>query len=341
MLYAFLGILSLSVVCDSSFVDSMIFVQRLQSRTHFSVCGERPVRIKSAATLIRSEKFPVRVKMRISGSSHGITDEDSSFADKFEPVVVKNGEEPLLSIIPDSYSGDTLGLHNVIIKPSFAWGEGAHPSTYMCLQFICRAIGTRFQNASMLDYGTGSGVLAIAAKKIGAGRVVGIDKDDEIIQCAQENVALNFGACHNAIEFVHGRDVVTGTNGLFLGGSSSSSQFDLVVANMLPAALVRMAPTIASAVREDSGVVALCGLRRDQVADVVAAYEGNGVRVEEENCMIGSAPGTERASRSVVSTNSFLSQDCRQWNGYFSEGSCHDEQPLRHGHGSIIFRMPQ
>jgi ribosomal protein L11 methylase PrmA len=53
---------------------------------------------------------------------------------------------------------------------------------------------------------TGSGVLAIAAKRLGAARVVGVDKDDEILECAEENAVLNFGEDHG-VEFIHGREV--------------------------------------------------------------------------------------------------------------------------------------
>jgi precorrin-6B methylase 2 len=230
----------------------------------------------------------------LSQSRNGI--EDSGYS-TFEPIIVKIGDKPVLRIVPNDHGDKSSGLfefEDVIIKPGFAWGEGAHPSTYMCLRFICGTLGSKINKLSFLDYGTGSGVLAIAAKRSGAGRVVGIDKDDEILHCAQENLALNFQNGDGGIELVHGRDVVTASKGVMLGSSFSATQFDLVVANMLPAALIRLAPTIANAVRVEDGVLALCGMRRDQVADVATVYERNGVRITEESSMIGSAPGVCR-----------------------------------------------
>lgn len=233
----------------------------------------------------------------LSGLQKGI--EESTEKATFDPILVRVGRQPVLRIVPDDCkdrNGNSFPLQDLVIKPGFAWGDGAHPSTYMCLQFICAILGAqKYNNASVLDYGTGSGVLAIAAKRCGAGRVVGIDKDDEILSCAQENLDLNFGSGKGGIELVHGRDLATSCKGVMLGESSKSTQFDLVVANMLPAALIRMAPTIVNAVRDQHGVLALCGMRRDQVADVTAVYERNGVKLEEESSMVGSAPGLDVA----------------------------------------------
>jgi len=112
------------------------------------------------------------------------------------PDLWEHGEPPIANEVKD-----------VVIKPGFGWGEGTHPTTYMCLQFLWEHIGCHTgRNLSMMDYGTGSGVLAIAAKRLGATRVVGIDKDDEILECANENAELNFGEEHG-IELIHGREV--------------------------------------------------------------------------------------------------------------------------------------
>jgi ribosomal protein L11 methylase PrmA len=229
------------------------------------------------------------ISMQSSDLSRGVI--ESVSMETFDPVVISVNDTPVLRIVPNNLNNqraEAFAHGDVIIKPGFAWGEGTHPSTYMCLQFICSTV-MNSKDMSMLDYGTGSGVLALAAKRCGATRIVGIDKDDEILQCAHENAALN--SMDGGIEFLHGRELMTGSKGIFLGASSASTQFDLVVANMLPAALVRMAPTIVAAVRGDHGILALCGMRRDQVADVKSAYEANGVQITEEACMVGSAPG--------------------------------------------------
>jgi ribosomal protein L11 methylase PrmA len=200
---------------------------------------------------------------------------------------------------------------DIVIKEGEGWGEGRHPSTYMCLQFVWDEVSTRVKSGAtpqVFDYGCGSGVLAIAARRFGAGRVVGVDKDEAILEHAVQNAVLNFGEeCEgdenvghgseneDGLQFLNGREVMPTASGLLIGDRWEAETFDVVVANMLPAVLIKLAPAIALALTPNSAALALCGMRRDQVAEVRAAYERLGVVFEGERGREGAAPGAKWA----------------------------------------------
>lgn len=148
-------------------------------------------------------------------------------------------------------------LVQVCLDTSTAWGDGHHPSTALCLDFLSNA---SIEKASVLDYGCGSGVLAIAAFKLGASRVVGVDIDDEILEAADANVRRN-GA---TVALRHGREVVPG-----------DETFEMCLANILVGQLSRPSMVAALALAlEPEGVLCLSGLRPgDQCATVTQAYE--------------------------------------------------------------------
>ncbi|XP_031403108.1 uncharacterized protein LOC116212623 isoform X2 [Punica granatum] len=104
--------------------------------------------------------------------------------ESFHPVEVTEG----LWIVPEWRAPPDVNATNIILNPGLAFGTGEHPTTSLCLQLLRGLIrgGEHF-----LDYGTGSGVLAIAALKLGAGLAVGIDIDPVAISSARQNAALN------------------------------------------------------------------------------------------------------------------------------------------------------
>ena len=158
----------------------------------------------------------------------------------------------------------------------------------MCLQYVCEEVAAR-QGCTMMDYGTGSGVLALAAAAMGARHAVGVDKDDEILGHAVAN------AEHNALAgiamMVNGREVMPGSSGLYIGNEHRVATFDVTVANMLPAALVKLSSTIAMAVKEKTGVLALCGCNREEDKSVRTAFEKLGIEFTGERSKIGAASG--------------------------------------------------
>lgn len=162
----------------------------------------------------------------------------------------------------------------VVIEPGMAFGTGDHPTTHFCLEAVDKLLAER-HGASVLDVGTGSGVLAIAARKLGAGKVVGTDNDPVAIRVAVENAERN-GA--PGIEF--------STAEL----SEVEGSFDVVLANILANTLVDLAPQLAPKVSQ-RGVLVLAGILGQQADEVIAAYTAQGLQLRSR-VLRGDADGT-------------------------------------------------
>jgi ribosomal protein L11 methyltransferase len=142
----------------------------------------------------------------------------------------------------------------VVIQPSMGFGTGHHATTRLCLAAL-QALDVR--GRSVIDVGTGSGVLAIAARLLGADRVAAIDDDPDAIQAARENVTLNDGARVD----VRLTDV----------RASGIETFDIVVANLTGGLLIQTAPVLQQ-LTTDGGAIVLSGFMRHEVDDVLAAF---------------------------------------------------------------------
>jgi len=151
------------------------------------------------------------------------------------------------------------GAAEVVLDPGMAFGTGTHPTTGLCLEAVDAFLAAR-PGASVLDVGTGSGILAIAAAKLGAGRVVGIDDDPVAVEVARENAERNGAAV----------DVRIDPAGALRG------RFDLVVANILANVLVALAPAIAARTAP-GGEVVLAGVLAPQEGEVADAYRRQGL----------------------------------------------------------------
>ncbi|HME91590.1 MAG TPA: 50S ribosomal protein L11 methyltransferase [Myxococcaceae bacterium] len=145
------------------------------------------------------------------------------------------------------------GSIRIMIEPKMAFGTGDHPTTQLCLEALDGLLTGR-SGQSVLDVGTGSGVLAIAAKKLGAGRVRGVDTDPRAIELAKENFQLNQ------------------VDGIELSDEPVASivePFDILIANLFANALVQLAPVFRRLARK---YLVVCGILDEQVAEVEAAY---------------------------------------------------------------------
>jgi ribosomal protein L11 methyltransferase len=151
------------------------------------------------------------------------------------------------------------GAVEVVLDPGMAFGTGTHPTTALCLAALSDLLAAR-PGAAVLDVGTGSGLLAIAARKLGAARVRGNDNDPVAVGVARENAERN------------GAEVQLSTDPL----PAISGRYDLVVANILANTLVELAPEIA-AHTAPGGVAVVSGILAPQEVEVVAAYAAAGL----------------------------------------------------------------
>jgi len=152
------------------------------------------------------------------------------------------------------------------IEAGAAFGTGHHGTTLGCLiAFDALLKAERF--GRVLDVGTGTGVLAIAAARTGSARVVGTDIDAVSVRIARENAGLN-----------RARAVFVRADGLKHRGVAGGAPYDLVFANILARPLVRLAPAIRGALKP-GGVAILSGLLRGQQRFVAAAYLARGFRL--------------------------------------------------------------
>ncbi|MBK6600338.1 MAG: 50S ribosomal protein L11 methyltransferase [Betaproteobacteria bacterium] len=143
---------------------------------------------------------------------------------------------------------------NLVVDPGLAFGTGSHPTTRLCLQWLA---GELVAGESVLDYGCGSGILAVAAARLGAGTVVGVDVDPQAIAASEANAAGNRASAR----FVLPEALA----------ASGLGAFDVVVANILTNPLRLLAPALARRVRP-GGRIVLSGILAPQADDVIAAY---------------------------------------------------------------------
>ena len=141
----------------------------------------------------------------------------------------------------------------VRLDPGLAFGTGTHPTTALCLEWLD---GLELEGSSMLDYGCGSGVLAIAALLLGSDRAMAMDIDDQAIRATQDN------ALRNDV-----RDRLAVTN----HPVGVAGEFDVVVANILAGPLIELAESIATHVKGGC-LLALSGILSEQVEEVLNAY---------------------------------------------------------------------
>lgn len=154
-------------------------------------------------------------------------------------------------------------VHRLQIEPGMAFGTGTHETTRLCLRAIDRLVTGP---CSVFDVGCGSGVLSIAAAKLGATPVLGVDHDPIAVRASVENAEIN------GIEASFDANPITPCRGTF----------DLVVANILPHILVDLRDAIVPHVAAD-GVLVLSGITTEQRERVRAAYEAAGLRCERED----------------------------------------------------------
>lgn len=152
--------------------------------------------------------------------------------------------------------------HSLRLIDAAAFGSGLHPTTALCLEALEEAV-TLAPPDAVLDVGTGSGVLALAALMQGVPRAIGLDIDDEALRVAAQNARIN--ALHERLELARG------------GPEAVAGTWPLVLANVLAAPLIEMAPTLVRRVGHH-GQLVLSGIPSSVEPDVHDAYRRLGMQ---------------------------------------------------------------
>lgn len=167
---------------------------------------------------------------------------------QFQPIMLT----PRIWVVPSWHEVPDPRAINLRIDPGLAFGTGSHATTRLCAQWLDRHLHA---GCSVLDYGCGSGILAIIAAKLGAGAVTGIDIDPVAIATAMQNARDNQA---DAIRW-HEADIVP------------DARFDIVVANILANPLRVLAPMLTE-LTAVGGALVLSGILREQAKELIACY---------------------------------------------------------------------
>ena len=171
---------------------------------------------------------------------------------QFDPIKITDN----LWIVPTWHDAPNADAINIALDPGLAFGTGSHPTTSLCLEWLTQQ---NLANKSVLDYGCGSGILAIAASKLGACPVKGVDIDLQAIASSTYNAQQN----QVNVDFVDADS--------FDHAGFDAQGFDVVVANILSSALMVLAPALAKYCKT-GGKLALSGILQEQQAMLIARY---------------------------------------------------------------------
>ncbi|MFA5081554.1 MAG: 50S ribosomal protein L11 methyltransferase [Hydrogenophilaceae bacterium] len=166
---------------------------------------------------------------------------------QFDPIPISGR----LWIVPSWHQAPDPDAITIVLDPGLAFGTGSHPTTRLCLKWLEASLAG---GETVLDYGCGSGILAIAAARLGAARVVGVDIDPQAVQSARDNAEANGVAA----EFL-------------LPDQLQVGQYDVVVANILTNPLKALMPLLAAHVRP-GGRIVLSGILDAQAEEVMTLY---------------------------------------------------------------------
>jgi ribosomal protein L11 methyltransferase len=166
---------------------------------------------------------------------------------QFDPIRISDR----LWIVPTWHTPTDPTAINIALDPGLAFGTGSHPTTRLCLRWLDANIKG---GESVLDYGCGSGILAIAAMKVGAGNAIGVDVDTQAVIASRDNALAN--------------QVQTD---FYLPDGVKLAQYEVVVANILTNPLRALAPLLAGATRS-GGRIVLSGILAEQAEEVMRIY---------------------------------------------------------------------
>ena len=238
--------------------------QKLQGLSHIKIYLEDT----DTASLSRLEAAAAQMNLPMDVKTMAETNWEESWKDNYPAVEV--GEN--LIVVPYWAAEETGGRTPVILDPGLTFGTGAHASTQMVMEFMEKCVQKGFR---CLDLGSGSGILSIAALRLGAASAIGVDIDPKAESIARENAAYNGFA---APEFT----ALTGnvTEDTALMNRLQQQSYDLVLVNIVADVIIGLAPVLPAFLSSDS--ILLCsGILDVRLPDVTQALEQAGLEIVE------------------------------------------------------------
>ena len=238
--------------------------QKLQGLSHIKIYLEDT----DTAALERLEQAAAQLDLPMDVKAMEETNWEESWKDNYPAVEV--GEN--LIVVPYWAADETGGRTPVILDPGLTFGTGAHASTQMVMEFMEDCVRSGFR---CLDLGSGSGILSIAALRLGAASAIGVDIDPKAEDIARENAAYNGFA---APEFT----ALTGnvTEDTALMDNLRQQSYDLVLVNIVADVIIGLSPVLPAFLTENS--ILLCsGILDVRLEDVKNALEQAGLEILE------------------------------------------------------------
>lgn len=166
---------------------------------------------------------------------------------QFRPIKISDR----LWVVPSWHAAPDTGAINILLDPGLAFGTGSHPTTWLCLDWLDRNLQA---GQSVIDYGCGSGILSIAAARLGASSVIGVDIDTQAVETSRYNAGRNR------------------VNATFVSGDTTAlKSADVVIANILSGPLKVLAPLLSRLTRT-GGQLVLSGVLQSQADELMQIY---------------------------------------------------------------------
>jgi ribosomal protein L11 methyltransferase len=193
------------------------------------------------------------------------TNWNTEWESNFQPVIIKHPVRglPFVGIRAEFHQPIREVEHEIIITPKMSFGTGHHATTSMMISMMSEI---EFRGKTVLDFGTGTGILAILAEKLGALKIIAVDSDDQSIDNATENFHSN--NCVN-IELIKA------------SSARSNSRFDIILANIVKGVILENLSVFAEQLNSD-GHILLSGLLKGDMIEIINAAKRENLEVEDK-----------------------------------------------------------
>jgi ribosomal protein L11 methyltransferase len=195
-------------------------------------------------------RLPAGLTQSVKHDSFQDRDWQQAYRQHFKPLQCA----PSLWIVPSWIEPPDPQATIVQLDPGLAFGTGSHPTTALCLAWLAEQ---QLENLELIDFGCGSGILAIAAIKLGASRVLAVDIDQQALVACQSNMDMNA--------------ITNGQIQVSLPEAMAADRVDLLMANILSGPLVELSSRFADLVKPD-GKIVLSGILISQLQDIQSTY---------------------------------------------------------------------